>query len=215
MTSEITSLIGAVDRSVAAGDRDGRPTRVVRASRGYDTTAEDLWNALTDPRRIVRWFLPVTGDLRLGGRYQFEGNAGGEVTRCDPPRLLGLTWEMRGDVSWIEVRLEAEPGGGTRLSLEHTAHVPDEMWEQFGPGAVGIGWDLALNGLRLHLESGAAVAPGAAAAWVASAEGQSFMKACGAGWRDAYVRSGAEPAAAAAAAERVAAFYAGSPSAAG
>jgi hypothetical protein len=28
------------------------------------------------PRAHRRWFLPVTGDLRVGGRFQLEGNAG-------------------------------------------------------------------------------------------------------------------------------------------
>ena len=44
-----------------------------------------MWDACTDPERIGRWFLPVSGDLRLGGRYQLEGNAGGEILRCEPP----------------------------------------------------------------------------------------------------------------------------------
>ena len=37
-----------------------------------------------------------------------------------------------------------------RVELEHIAHV-EEHWEQFGPGAVGIGWDLGLVGLAIHL----------------------------------------------------------------
>ena len=47
-----------------------------------------LWDACTNAERIPRWFLPVSGDLRLGGRYQLEGNAGGTIERCDPPRSL-------------------------------------------------------------------------------------------------------------------------------
>ena len=30
----------------------------------------DLWEALTSAERIPRWFAPVSGDLRLGGRFQ-------------------------------------------------------------------------------------------------------------------------------------------------
>ena len=34
----------------------------------YDTDIDDLWSALTDPRRLARWVAEVDGDLRLGGR---------------------------------------------------------------------------------------------------------------------------------------------------
>jgi uncharacterized protein YndB with AHSA1/START domain len=46
------------------------------------------------PSGIPRWFLPIAGDLRLGGRFQLEGNAGGEITECRPPRRLAVTWEL-------------------------------------------------------------------------------------------------------------------------
>jgi hypothetical protein len=83
---------------------------------------------------------PISGDLKVGGRYQFEGNAGGTITRCDRPARIESTWEMHGQASWVTVTLTPE-GDGTRLELEHVAHVPDEMWAQFGPGAVDAGWD--------------------------------------------------------------------------
>lgn len=56
-------------------------------------------------------------------------------------------------MSWIELRLSEAPGGGTRFELEHTAHV-DDHWAKFGPGAVGIGWDLVLLSLSLHVATG-------------------------------------------------------------
>jgi uncharacterized protein YndB with AHSA1/START domain len=51
-----------------------------------------VWDACTDPDRLNRGFLDVTGDLRLGGSYQLEGNAHGEILRCSPPRLLAVSW---------------------------------------------------------------------------------------------------------------------------
>ena len=47
----------------------------------------------------------------------------------------------------------------------------NDHWQKFGPGAVGVGWDLALHGLERHLASGAAVDPAQAMAWMGSAEG--------------------------------------------
>ena len=62
--------------------------------RHYKADREDVWDAITTPERLVRWFLPISDDLRAGGRYQLEGNAGGEIVRCDRPSEIGLTWEI-------------------------------------------------------------------------------------------------------------------------
>jgi uncharacterized protein YndB with AHSA1/START domain len=132
--------------------------KVVKLSRSYPADAEDVWDALTTPERLARWFLPVSGDLRVGGTYQLEGNAGGEIRACEPPRRLQLTWIMGPpegpeDSSIVDVVLEPDPDlGGTRLTLTHTAVVPPEMWDTFGPGAVGVGWELGVVSLAAHLE---------------------------------------------------------------
>ena len=112
-------------------------------------------------------------------------------------------------VSWIEVRLTAEPGGGTRLVLEHIAHVNDELWAEFGPGAVGIGWDMGFMGLAVHLSSGRSADPEEIAAWAASAEGRQFMTLASQRWCDASIAAGADEAAAPAAADRTTAAYTG------
>jgi uncharacterized protein YndB with AHSA1/START domain len=165
-----------------------------------------LMDACTNPDRICRWFLPVTGELRLGGRYQLEGNAGGTIEGCDPPKSFSATWEFGGGMSWIEVRLAPDPDGGTRLELEHIAHA-DEHWEEFGPGAVGIGWDMGFLGLARYLSSGVAAVPADAVAWLGSAEGRKLVSLTGDRWRDADVAAGADPDAAHAAAERTKAAY--------
>jgi uncharacterized protein YndB with AHSA1/START domain len=209
MKLDIGRHIGAVFREDGRREHLGRPARVVAARRTYDTTAEDLWDALTNGERIPRWFLPISGNLHLGGCFQLEGNAGGEITRCEPPRLLAVTWEFGGSTSWLTVDLADEPGGGTRLELEHVAHVGDELWDQFGPGAVGVGWDLALMGLGRHIETGATADRAEAAAWLASAEGKDFVRRSSEDWCRASIAAGTDAAAARAAAERTTAFYSG------
>ncbi|MEU0482498.1 SRPBCC family protein [Streptosporangium sp. NPDC006013] len=203
---DVTGQISAVRRRVGSRVLEAGEARVVTVSQTYDTEIEDLWDACTNPERIPRWFLPISGDLRLHGRYQLQGNAGGRIERCDPPKSYAATWEYGGDVSWIEVRLTAEPGGGTRFELEHVAHV-DDRWEEFGPGAVGVGWDLGLVGLAVHLSSGQAVDPQEAGAWVASDQGRGFMVLSSLGWYEADVEAGADEARARAAADRVTAAY--------
>ncbi|WP_122262992.1 SRPBCC family protein [Ornithinimicrobium cerasi] len=150
LLEELTS----VERTVRDGEVPAGPAKVVLLTRTYPAAADDVWDALTDRDRLARWFLPVSGDLEVGGRFQVEGNAGGVVRECEAPRRLVVTWEMGpagpADTSLVEVRL-TEDGASTRLELEHRAQVPPEMWDEFGPGAVGVGWDGALLGLALHL----------------------------------------------------------------
>ncbi|MEV8636348.1 SRPBCC family protein [Streptosporangium sp. NPDC051023] len=207
---ETTQQINAVRRQVGTRVLDAGEARVATISQTYDATVEDVWDACTNPERIPRWFLPVSGDLRLHGRYQLEGNAGGVIESCDPPKGFTATWEYGGDVSWIEVSLSSEPDGRTRFTLEHIAHVDQERWDEFGPGAVGVGWDLGLVGLTLHLSSGSsrvAVDPQESAAWVISEEGRRFMTLSSLRWCEANITAGADEAAARAAEARTTAAY--------
>lgn len=205
---DVLEQAGLVARQLHSGERAGRPTKIAVARRTYRATPEDVWDALTDQQRLPRWFAPVTGDLRVGGRYQVEGNAGGVVERCEAPERFALTWEMRDDVSWVDVTL-APVDGGTELTLRHEAHVAPEFWEQYGPGAVGVGWDLALWGLFVHLTTGAAVAQEDGLTWHTTSEGQSFIEHAAAGWAQADTADGRETVSAEAAGQRTYAFYTG------
>jgi uncharacterized protein YndB with AHSA1/START domain len=209
----VLDALGLTDRTVSIVDLDGRPARCVQVSRSYPTDVTDLWDALTNPDRIPRWFLPIKGDLRHGGQYQLEGNAGGTVELCEPPRRFRVTWVMgEGAPTRLTVTLTDEPGSdATRLQLEHVGHVPDEFWAQFGPGATGVGWDLTLHGLGLHLSSGATTDPQQFATWTVCAEGTEFIQRSSEAWKEAAIASGAPAEEAAASAARTFAFYTGRP----
>ena len=207
MDFDVARVLGLVTRSVRNFEKDGKPASAVTLTRLYDTGVDDLWDALTSKERIQRWFLPVEGDLQPGGRYQLKGNAGGTVTACKPPTHFAATWEFGGAVSWIDVALAAERSQA-RLTLEHTAIIEDH-WNQFGPGAVGIGWDLAIAGLERYLATGASVDHATAEAWMVSPEGKAFMSESGEFWRAAHVASGVDPVSAKERSDRTIAFYRG------
>jgi len=200
---DFLTAVGAVHRAVVATTHEGKAARMVVAERSYDADVDDVWDALTNPERIPRWFLPVSGDLRVGGRYQLEGQAGGMITACDPPRHLAVTWEYGAEVSWVEVHLSSS-GDATTFRLEHTAPVDDEKWDEFGPGAVGVGWDLTLVGLAEHLETGEQVVPD-----LANREALDFMRASSDDWCRASIEAGTPAEAAEAAASRTTAAYTG------
>ncbi len=209
---DVEHQISQVRRHVGSRTLEAGEARVVTIGRAYPVDLTELWDACTNPERIPRWFLPISGELRLGGRYQLEGNAGGTIERCDPPHGFAATWEFAGEVSWIEVSLTEESPGSTRLELVHIAHVDDERWAQFGPGAVGIGWDMGLMGLAEYLGPGEpAVDPGRAAVWLASVEGLRFLTMASEEWYRASVAAGTDETAARAATDRVTAAYTGAP----
>lgn len=206
----IANAIGAEIRRFEEREHDGGLARAVIAERDYSTDPADLWDAITNAERIPRWFLPVSGDLRLGGRYQLQGNAGGTITRCDPPEALDLTWEFGGGTSWVHVRLQPE-GESVRLVLEHIAPVGvmEEHWASFGPAAVGTGWDLSLMGLGMYIETCLPVDTAAFATWAGSDEGKIFMRASAAAWAKAHIAAGEDADTAHGMAERTARFYTG------
>ena len=207
MQFDFENHLGAVERSVSSLERDGQPARAVTLSRSFDTTVEDLWDAVTSGERIPRWFAPISGDLELGGRYQLEGNAGGTITACESPSQFALTWEFGGGVSWVEAGVADAGDGKAQLTLSHIAHLSDH-WDQYGPGAAGVGWEMGLLGLALHIALPDAPKPDESA-FAASPDGKAFITGSSEGWEQAAVAAGTDPEAAHAAATRTTAFYTG------
>jgi uncharacterized protein YndB with AHSA1/START domain len=207
----IASQPGEVDRGLTV-KRDGSTQHTVQTiSQAYPTSVEDLWEACTQADRLKRWFGPVTGDFRLGGRYQVEGNASGEVLACEPPRFYTVTWEYGGDSSQVTVRLTPD-GDGARFTLEHehTGDADSDFWTQFGPGATGVGWDLAVLGLAMHLITGED-RPEDPEEFGKTAAAQQFIRTVSDRWGEASVKAGTPDEAATAAAKRTTAFYLGEP----
>ncbi len=212
---DIVRQIEAVQREVGSGRIAAGDGRSLRLRRTYDAPIDDVWDALTNPERINRWFLPISGDFRVGGRYQFEGNAGGEIVSCDRPNRLRVTWvygepATPSDISEVELRLKPSGDERTEFELEHTAAVPEEMWNEYGPGAVGVGWDGAVLGLGLHLQGGSIDDP---TEWQTSDEGRAFSTLSSEAWGAANLAAGADPEAVARGVRNSTLFYAPEPEA--
>jgi uncharacterized protein YndB with AHSA1/START domain len=181
---DIASHLKAIHREV--GNRPTESGEVVSVSlrRSFNSPIEDVWDAVTNPERMRRWFLPISGDLQVGGTFQLEGNAGGDVLKCEPPRLLRVTFGA--PTSLVEIRLSSAGESETLLELEHT--VPLEMAGS-GAGAlyVGPGWDGAFMALGLFLDGVVSDDPVAAAN---SPQGQEFSRQSVHAWATAIESSG-------------------------
>ena len=196
-------VVGASQRTVLTGrDDSGAETATVVVERRYPYAIDELWDAVTNPERLPRWFAPVSGDLHEGGRYAIEGNASGTITTCTPPEKLELTWEFGGGISWVTAVLTAV-GEQTDLRVEHLAEVTDH-WRMYGAGAGGVGWDLFLYGLDEYLRTDEAVAQREQGPEIAD-----FIRESGRAWCVAEVASGESEAAAQERRDKTIAFYTG------
>lgn len=182
---DIASIIADHQRALSRRGTEEGEAYVLRLGRHYDAPVEDVWDACTDPGRINRWFLPISGDLRPGGRYQLEGNAGGRIESCEPPRKLVVTWELFGGTSDLELTLSPGADGGTDFELEHAAVLPFTEEEYLdGIGGMAPGWEDALAGLGAHLSGDLPDTP--ATQWYPqdSKEVERRWNALGQVWRD-------------------------------
>jgi uncharacterized protein YndB with AHSA1/START domain len=81
---------------------------VRRFERRLPHRPEKVWRALTEARELAHWFpAAIEGERQKGGRVRFlfrtgdEPDVKGEITECDPPRVLAYTmgeetlrWEL-------------------------------------------------------------------------------------------------------------------------
>jgi uncharacterized protein YndB with AHSA1/START domain len=135
-------------RTIPAGE-----ARVAVFTRTYPTTVEDLWDACTDPKRLRRWYVPVTGDLRVGGSFQQVNMGSGTILVCDAPNLLKLS--LGGGADEIELRLSPGTEDDTAvLELHHATtldshEIAGQMYDAIF--CMGGGYYPRLLALDLHL----------------------------------------------------------------
>ena len=134
--------------------RSADGTGVVRMEDRFDTDIDDVWSALTDPLRLVRWLGEVEGDLRLGGEFRFRffasGSEGtGRVEACEPARrlLLAIKGQDEPYEQAIQATLAAD-GDQTTLVLEERGMPPDLL------AAYGAGIQVHVEDLAAHLAGG-------------------------------------------------------------
>src|SRR5450755_1388513 len=145
---QMTSVTRAGTRIVGSLRPEGGKS-AVRMEDRFGTDIDDLWSALTDPRRLARWIAEVEGDLHVGGEFHarftssWEGT--GRVDVCEPPRRLLLTMSPgQQDQTVIEAQLDAE-GDQTILVIEERGLPVGEL------AGHGAGWQAHVEDLAAHV----------------------------------------------------------------
>jgi hypothetical protein len=90
---------------------------------------------------------------------------------------------------------------------EHIAHI-DPHWDNFGPGAVGVGWDLSFLGLAMYLADPNWKKP-KDEEWADWPESKNFIRSSSDGWGQAAIGAGEDRAKSLEAAESTRKFYTG------
>lgn len=129
-------------------DPDGA-LRAVTFIRRFKAPPTEVWDALTDPVRLLAWLTETTIDPRPGGRVAFDFGEGGvcqgAILTFEPPSVLEYEWnfpdEHRSVVRW-ELRAE---NGGTVVTLVH------RQLEDGTTTGYGAGWHAHLDQLAGHL----------------------------------------------------------------
>ncbi len=133
-----------MERSLGSADGVG----VLRIEEHVDRKIDDVWAALTEPRRLAQWYGDIDGDLRSGATLQARLHASGwegtkHVEACEPPRRLLVTSKARHE-SVTEVTL-ADQGDETTLVVEQRGLPAELLW------AYGAGLQIHLEDLVAHL----------------------------------------------------------------
>ena len=114
-----------------------------------------VWQALTDPEELVRWF-PLSARVNPGkdGRVflswgpEWEGEA--RIDGWEPQQLFRWVEGPTQDVT-IEWKIEAG-GGKTTLKLVQSGFTTGAAWEEEYFGSTDYGWGFMLTNLRHYLE---------------------------------------------------------------
>lgn len=127
----------------------------------YAVPVDRVYAALTDPRRLVEWFVDKARiTAKKGGSFRFTWGTytlRGKVRGAEPPKRLILLWVDRfkgGKVFETEVRFELRKRRkGTLLTVTHSGFKDGKRWVALF-GSIQSGWAHYLTNLKSVLEHG-------------------------------------------------------------
>lgn len=138
-------------------------SKPVVAEATYAAEASEVWDAITNPQRMRKWYFQPIEDFRaeVGFETEFdiecEGNVYShlwKVTEVVPEKLLVYDWRYRGYPGESQLAWELEPtDAGTHLTIRHSGI---ETFPQdnsvFSRDSTQAGWNYFAESLGKHLE---------------------------------------------------------------
>ena len=142
--------------SAAEGSGSGR---VVVKEVTVQAPPERVWEALTEPEELMRWFPPLArvepgegGTITLSWGEGMEGTA--PIHLWEPPHRFGWVEQHPGEPPVriaVEFQVEAAAGGSSTVRLVQSGFGPDANWDDYISSVDG-GWTFFMANLRHYLE---------------------------------------------------------------
>lgn len=155
-----------------------------------------LWPLLTRAPELARWFGPVGGELREGGRFEAPGGVTGRILQVQEPHRVRLSWEQEGLEGPLLLRLDPEDDGTTQLTLRRTVLLDAAELDRTGPGALALDWEIVLLALAAHTDGWHATClepvPVPTPQWQRSPQGRSMVRAWAVRWAAEAIAAGVD-----------------------
>ncbi|MFC7374011.1 SRPBCC domain-containing protein [Brachybacterium sp. GCM10030267] len=198
--TESLPVIDAVRRELEIDEQlhEGRALvrTVLTLTTNITRAPAQLWPLLTRPDQLARWFGPVAGDLREGGRFEAPEGAVGRILHVEAPHKISLTWDRGGAEDPLLIRLDPEDDGTTELRVRHTTLIERDEFDRVGPGLAAVDWEIALLALAALTDGWRASClldvPTPTPAWLDSAEGAEHVRAWSVRWAAEAIAAGVD-----------------------
>lgn len=114
----------------------------------YNHSIDKVWDAITNPDKMTKWFTDVEWDFKAGGKITFtfqdkeKTKTYGRIVTVEPPRLLEYEWHNdEGPHEFARWELFEEGHEKTKLMLAYSRIIEDY--------AIGVsaGWHITLDDL--------------------------------------------------------------------
>jgi uncharacterized protein YndB with AHSA1/START domain len=136
-------------------------TRTIRLSIFIHASPKEVFDAITKPEILTRWFMDrATLSPRKGGSYSFTWEGGpthsGRITEFARGKHIVLSWQWPGmeKLGVTKLKLSVEPQhGGTVLRFTHSGFLKRGAWVDLHEGAIR-GWTYFTMNLKSVLENG-------------------------------------------------------------
>jgi len=94
----------------------------------YNSTIEQVWEALTDPKMLAEWIMENDFKPEVGHKFQFrtapsewwDGIVNCEVLIVDKPHTLSYIWASAGETTTVTWTVTEGENGVVRLSLDQS-----------------------------------------------------------------------------------------------
>ena len=115
---------------------------VVRMEDRFEVGVEELWSAVTDPRRLAAWWGRLDGDLRVGGEFRAHiadaGDFTGRVDVCEPPHRVRVTMRdadpKPGQPEQMVTELQLTADGRQTVLVVEERGMPVNLLAAYGAG---------------------------------------------------------------------------------